>query len=538
MSWSWLSGITSAALVSMVATMPARADCYCPRNLNSNERTCGEVVKKDDKSVWLRVEGYPQHLDPAMVNLADHTYCGQGDQDPARLPGAPGTSRPPPLPTFGIVGSNTIGEELMPALIAGFGQQQKLEITGSCPGSLTLKPPSSGAVFPETAINCEALGTHFGIPALNNGRAEIAMLSRRITDAERASVVNPVEHVLALDGVVVIVSPDNPLAGLTLDQIGQIFAGEIKDWSQLGRQAGPINLYMRNENSGTRDTFENLVMKPRDLALASGQVFSSSSQLSATVADDPNGIGFVGYAYRHTARALDITLSCGITHHPTEMAIKSEDYPLTRRLFLYTGKSRSALATKLLEYALSDEAQPIISKTNFIDLSIANEGVSDSRDWITRYADPRLRPSEPDLDFDPAIFAKLQRSTKGAERLSISFRFQSDSEMLDSRAREDVRRLATYLNTDASGRQVLLAGFTDAKGRFGYNLALSRRRAVIVREALAEAGVDRRRLAADGFSELLPVVCNGADDKRRLNDRTVDDEVRMKNRRVEAWLLP
>jgi phosphate transport system substrate-binding protein len=351
-------------------------------------------------------------------------------------------------------------------------------------------------------------------------------------------VVNPVEHVLALDGVVVIVSPDNPLTGLTLDQIAQIFAGDIKNWSQFGRPAGPIDLYMRNENSGTRDTFEGLVMKPRGLALASGHVFSSSSQLSAMVAADPNGIGFVGYAYRHTAKALDIQLSCGITHHPTEMAIKSEDYPLTRRLFLYTGKIHSALATQLLEYVLSEEAQPIISKANFIDLSIADEGVASSRDWVARYADPRLRPSERDLDFDPAVFAKLQRFAGGAERLSISFRFQSGSRMLDSRAQADVRRLATYLNTAASGRQVLLAGFTDAKGTFGHNLGLSQRRALVVREALVEAGVDRQRLTADGFSELLPVVCNSADDKRRLTDRTVDDEFRMKNRRVEAWLLP
>lgn len=536
MSRSWRSGVISAALLSIIVTMPARADCYCPRDLSSNERTCGEVVKKDERYVWLRVEGYPKHLEPAVRDLVDHTYCGPGG-----TPGAVETSGPgnagPALPVFGIVGSNTIGEELMPALIMGFSKHEKLQATGSCPGRLVLTPPLSGAALPETAINCEALGTHFGIPALQNGRAEIAMLSRPITDAERATVANPFEHVLALDGVVTIIAPDNPLTGLTLDQISRIFAGKIRDWSQLGRSSGSINLYMRNENSGTRDTFEDLVMKPRGLALASGQVFSSSSQLSAMVAADPNGIGFVGYAYRHTAKALDITLSCGITHQPTEMAIKSEDYPLTRRLFLYTGKVRSALAAKLLQYALSDAAHPIINKANFVDLSIADDGAG-GVDRITRYADPHLRPSEPDLEFDAAVFAKLQRSTKDAKRLSISFRFQSGSRTLDSRARADVRRLATYLNTNAGGRQVLLAGFTDAKGTFANNLGLSQRRAVVVRDALVEAGVDRRRLLSDGFGELLPVVCNGADDSRRLTDRAADDEARMKNRRVEAWLLP
>lgn len=533
MSWSWLSGMTSAALLSIIVTMPARADCYCPRNLNSNGRTCGEVIRKDDRYVWLRVEGYPKQLDPAIVDLVDHTYCGPGG-----LSGGPVMPHPGPLQTFGIVGSNTIGEELMPALIMAFSQQENLQDTGSCPGILTLKPASSGAALPETAINCEALGTHFGIPALQNGRAEIAMLSRPITDAERATVVNPAEQVLALDGVVVIVSPDNPLTELTLDQIGRIFAGDIRNWSQVSRTSGPINLYMRNENSGTRDTFERLVMKPRGLSLASGQVFSSSSELSAMVAADPNGIGFVGYAYRHTARALDIRLSCGITHHPTEMAIKSEDYPLTRRLFLYTVKVQSPVAAKLLKYALSEAAHPIISKANFIDLSITDEGAAGSRDRVMRYADPRSRPSEPELDFDPAVFSKLQRSTSDAERLSISFRFQTGSRVLDSRAQADLSRLATYLNTEASGRRVLLAGFTDAKGPFRKNLGLSQRRAVALREALVDAGVDGRRLTADGFGELLPIVCNSADDKRRLDDRKFDDEVRMKNRRVEVWLLP
>jgi phosphate transport system substrate-binding protein len=389
----------------------------------------------------------------------------------------------------------------------------------------------TAATFPETAIDCRALGTHFGIPALKDRVAEIAMLSRPITDAERRDIVtamNPVEHVLALDGVLVVVSHRNPATALTLDDIARIFGGEITNWSQLGLPSGPINLYVRNENSGTRDTFEDVVMKPRGRRLASSaRPFASSSDLSNNVAADPQGIGFVGYAYRRNAKALDIRQSCGIMHHPTDTTIRSEDYPLMRRLFLYTGKAPSAVSTKFVEYALSEEAQPVIDSANFINLLISKEEARDGRERISRYGDPRSRPVEPELDFEPAVYGQLQHATNGAERLSVSFRFEYDSAILDSRAQEDIGRLARYLNTDGNGRRALLAGFTDAKGPFAYNLGLSRGRATQVLEALVNHGVDRKRLTADGFSELLPVSCN-----------TPDDESRRKNRRVEVWLLP
>jgi phosphate transport system substrate-binding protein len=571
-------------MLSIIATVPMRAegwDCYCLRS-NPKNRECGQVsvLDSEDKpgaSAWLKLD---RNIDNPAIEAVQFPFlkwysCSKQGSDPARpgspppaRPGSPPPARPgsppperpgsppperpgsppperpgsSPIPapagaSFGVYGSNTIGEKLMPRLIEAFAGREELELEGrGCNSRLILRAARSSArTPPETTVECSAAGTHTGIPALKAGKADIAMLSRPITAEEQRTMqaanegdmTSPEhEHVLALDGVLVIVSPDNPATALTLDQIAGIFAGDITNWSELGLPPGPIRLYVRDENSGTRDTLHRLVMEPRGLAFSKHSVteFSSSSELSDRVAADRLGIGFVGYGYRHAAKALNIQQSCGIVHQPTIAAIKSEDYPLVRRLFLYTGKPHLVLSADLVNYALSADAQQVIENADFINLSIAAEGVEEARARIRRYEESP--PVEPELEFNQTTFRQLRRSIDGAERLSISFRFRSGSATLDSRAHEDLKRLAEYLHADGRGRRVLLAGFTDAKGPFAYNLKLSRRRASEVRSALAAIGLAPNRLTSDGFGELLPVSCNG------------DDEGRRKDRRVEVWLLP
>lgn len=548
MSRSWLTP-APAALLSLVMSVPAAADCVCARDRYSNEQVCGRM-RDDGSYYYVNPDRYPSTLNPVTLRKSSYYLC---------------STPPPPTPTFGIVGSNTIGEELIPPLIDDFSRRHNLQTSGHCPGTLTLKPGPGGAPVPETVIRCDALGTHFGIPALTHGLAEIAMLSRPITEAEAADAMTgspgltPEGHVLALDGVAVVVSPDNRLSALTLDQVADVFSGKITDWSQLGGDPAPIRVFIRNINSGTRDTFTDAVMTPRHLDVEAQQTeYFSSSELSKAVAANPNGIGFVGYAYTRNAdaantefaKALTIEQSCGISYDPTEMTIKTEAYPLARRLFLYTGKSLSPAARLLLDDALGDSAQAVIKAAHSVDRSILRERENEAGSSLDRIGDyptrfRRLKQTERDLEFDEKTFAKLSQSTRSAERLSVNFYFKSGKDQfgsqddtLDVRARQDIRLLAHYLNHDARGRDVLLAGFADAKGRFLNNLGISRRRADAVRTALIAAGVAGERLAADGFGELLPVVCNSPDTPQRRSDARFDDEVRLKNRRVEVWLLP
>ena len=121
----------------------------------------------------------------------------------------------------------------------------------------------------------------------------------------------------------------------------------------------------------------------------------------------------------------------------------------------------------------------------------------------------------------------MRRDAERSERLSVSFRFRPSSAKLDTKAGQDVLRLAAYVQAKIHGKRVLLVGFADAKGTFKENLRLSQERADEVRKALVESGgLTPAAILTKGYSELMPVACNG------------DDAGREKNRRVEAWLIP
>jgi phosphate transport system substrate-binding protein len=520
---------------------PARAfqTCFCAK-ADPKLKYCGEIVKFDpDDAITVRVGPAPISL--PTLNFAE-CHAEVAPVSPARSDAGideaekPVTQSETPVThaeAFGIYGSNTIGEELMPRLIAAYAQHERLILEGDrCDGQLLLRGTLAG---PAVAIACSAKGSHTGIPALAAGKADIAMLSRPISAEEqeimRAADMKDMttlrhEQAVALDGLIVIVSAENPASALTLDQIGRIFSGDIADWSQLGLPPGRISVYARNDDSGTRDTFNALVMEPRHRKLTgAAKLFTSSSDLSDQVAADPRGIGFVGYAYRRNAKALAVSEPCGIVHKATVATIKAEDYPLSRRLYLYTGKLHSVHALNLVYYVISDAAQEVISRSNFINQSIGAETSAETWARVRDYE--RARPTEPDLDFDVAAMQRLRFDAEHAERLSVSFRFRSGTATLDTKALQDVLRLAAYLREEARGRRILLMGFADAKGTFASNMALSRQRAEEVRRVILAtgAGMSPDTIVVRGYSELMPVACNS------------DEEGREKNRRVEAWLV-
>ena len=123
----------------------------------------------------------------------------------------------------------------------------------------------------------------------------------------------------------------------------KIFAGEITDWAQLGLPSGTINLYAPNADSGTFETFNDLIMKPLNLRASENiRRTANHAQQSDWVASDPNGIGIISLAYLRNAKALNIQTACGLITRPSRFAMKTEEYPLTRRLYLYTpGKAEN-----------------------------------------------------------------------------------------------------------------------------------------------------------------------------------------------------
>ncbi len=140
-------------------------------------------------------------------------------------------------------------------------------------------------------INVQGGGSSAGVKAAATGTAEIGMASRQLHPEEKGLW----EFTLAYDGIAVIVHPTNPITNLTTEQIHDIFSGAITDWSQVGGKPGPINVITREEGSGTRAAFEELVLKKKPI-VAKAIVQGSTGAVKATIAHDPSSIGYISLA--------------------------------------------------------------------------------------------------------------------------------------------------------------------------------------------------------------------------------------------------
>jgi len=432
----------------------------------------------------------------------------------------PGPAAPPLPPSeagndliLRIHGSNTVGEKLSPALVEGFlrsrGASAIVTLPGSAPVAKTMVATIAGRPRP-VGVEIHAHGSSTAFSDLSSGTADLGQSSRRIKPEEVASLAEKhgdlskpgSEHVVALDGLAVIVHPQNPVTSLSIDQIAKVFAGKIRNWSELGGSPTPIVLYARDDVSGTWDTFKHLVLAPAGLELeASARRFESSGELSDSVARDTGGIGFIGLPYVRGSKALSVSAQTGgFALVPTAFTVGTEDYPLSRRLYFYSpAGSTNETMREFVDFALSDPGQEIVRQVGFVSQNVALER-------------PRI---------DAAVPSEYRQATNDGERLSLNFRFESNSENLDGKALRDLERVVAFLDRDRS-REIVLFGFTDDRGDDRANAVLSRKRAEVVARALEARGVHSQQV--HGFGEALPVASNAT------------DEGRNRNRRVEVWV--
>jgi phosphate transport system substrate-binding protein len=431
-----------------------------------------------------------------------------------------------------LSGSNTIGSALMPALVEAFAQANGLSSTkvvaaSGNPLEIEFKLADKSSK-PVATVRLRRHGSSTAFEDLEKGANDIGMSSRRIKDAEiktlgdkgLGDMISPDhEHVLGLDGLILTVAQNNPATTIAQDNIAKIFSGQIKDWSELGLPAGKIHVYAPSDKNGTFSTFEDLVLKPAKVKLtADAKRTENHAEQADWVAADPLGIGFVGVAYQRNTRALGIELTCGMKATATRFSMKTEEYPLSRRLYLYTpGAPRVALANSLLDFALSSQAQPVMVATDFIDQT---PEILPFKDNAARVSFALNVKGD---EFNAGDMRTLIADISKGDRLSSTFRFESASFKLDTKAVRDIGRLAEALATDTyKGRKVVLVGFADNIGPYKTNQALSKKRAQAVEVALRAAGF--KGGVVKGYGELAPVACNDTDADRGLN------------RRVEVWL--
>ncbi|MBB1608327.1 MULTISPECIES: substrate-binding domain-containing protein [unclassified Pseudomonas] len=425
----------------------------------------------------------------------------------AALPAAPEGQ-----PVLRIQGSNTIGAHLLPELVKGLLLEQGYKAILAEPGQAQneTRVRARDAQGRDVVVEIAAHGSSTGFAALKDGSAGIAAASRPIKDAEAAALSASgnlrgakAEQVIGIDGLAIVVHPDNPLRELSTAQLAQVFAGEVTTWEDLGGRGGAIHLYARDDNSGTFDTFKELVLASHGKALAaSAQRFESSDALSAQVAADPQGIGFVGLASVLKARALAIADGESRAMLPSPGSIATEDYPLSRRLYLYIKPNeRNPWAQALVQFAQGDRGQALVSGSGFVG---------------QRVQAMRVQPAEG----MPERYKALARE---ARRLSVNFRFHEGSATLDNKAQRDVERLLAYLRQhDKLDGKAVLVGFGDARQDPARAQLLSKLRAMAVRRELAREGVVFHGI--EGMGAALPVAAND------------DQEGRVKNRRVEVWV--
>lgn len=428
-----------------------------------------------------------------------------------------------------FVGGSAIGTQFIPELVTSYAAANGLTLqktVGRDDRDLVFTfAGSDGATAGSLTIRRR--GESAGLSALLAGEADIVWSSRSIGAQEAASFATQGfdmrapgnEHVFALDALVVLVHRDNPILSLTPDSIAAIFSGQISDWSELGSAPGKINVYAPIESMGTWTTFDETILKPRGLTLTPDATrLPTAVEWSDAVAADPNGIGVNMIAYVRDAKALNIEQSCGLISRPSVFSAKTEEFPLSRRLYFYTkGEPRSRLARELLSFALSPRAQEALTNAKFVDQA---PELLPFREQGGRIA---YALNAQDEDFRLDVMRDLLSEISPASRLSTTFRFALGSAFLDSKAEEDVRRLARELRDAAyDGRSVMLLGFADAAGKFEVNQQVSLARAQTVAAALAAAGY--RGAVARAYGELAPVACNDTPDGRYLN------------RRVEVWI--
>jgi phosphate transport system substrate-binding protein len=403
-------------------------------------------------------------------------------------------------------GSNTIGERLAPNLVEAWLKSRGCDAPKRSSPKLDHLVIESSCGERRLHVEIHAYGTGTGFAELLAGRADLWMASRPVNLDELAQVdwpldTAPLENVIALDGLSVIVHPSQPVRSLSLAELKKIFSGEIRSWKQLGSVDSPIQLYARDERSGTFDSFKSMVLSGAPLS-ASARRFESSDQLSARVQSDPLAIGFVGLAAVGKSRVIAVSDGAVTAKAANEASVMTEDYPLSRRLYLYGSPGLSSLGFELLAFINSDSGQNVVQSTGFIGLKLKS---------VTHAVNPAA-PKE-----------YLEDIVRNAERLGLNVRFQERRGDLDARAQRDMERIIDFMKRPENrDKRLRVAGFADARELPMMSLNLSIERADFVAEYLGRRGVIVER--SRGFGNAIPITS------------TQDDRGRARNRRVEVWI--
>jgi phosphate transport system substrate-binding protein len=246
-----------------------------------------------------------------------------------------------------IRGSNTVGEELTPHLIAEYKKDH-----------------------PTAAFDLESKGTSYGMGALMGGFCDIAGASRLPLKEElevaRFRSVQLNDYVIGAYSVAVVVNAANSVTNLTQDQVRDIFTGVIQNWKDVGGPDAPIHLFIRDPISGTYIGFKELAMGSKPY-FSEQNLFTNYTGIVEAVARDANGIGYAGFNLTHQAGVKAVSID---SIEPAVDAVNQGKYPYARTLHLYTNKAKErAAAVDFIQFIQSPRGQEVLTQMGYVPRS-------------------------------------------------------------------------------------------------------------------------------------------------------------------------
>ncbi|WP_460273000.1 phosphate ABC transporter substrate-binding/OmpA family protein [Celeribacter sp. ULVN23_4] len=426
---------------------------------------------------------------------------------------------------------------LLPALISAFAMRNGYTVATSTPEeglqSMVLADAENDLTVGEFLLSETSSAEGFADLVAEN--TDMVLSLRKIAPEERALALeaglgdlsDPLRaRVVALDALIPVVSRSNLIERLSLSDLAALYTGQITNWQELGGADAPVVLHLMRDDLREGSEFRRMILG-RGVLPPEGLVtlHDSYADLVAAVEADPYAIGLGRVSEGGAVKPLGLSGACGFEAEAMPSDIKTEDYPLTRPVFLYTPARRlPVLAREFLSFVRSPAAQTVVARTHFVDQGV--EALS-FRDQGQRFANAITHAGEEiSLEDLQSVTAAFQ----GAKRLTLGFRFEGGSTVLDAQSRSNVHLLAELLEAGVfDGHALIFAGFSDGQGPASVNKGLSKRRADTVlrsvRQAMGEAfDEDYVSLTAEGFGEAMPLACDDIAWGRSLN------------RRVEVWV--
>ncbi|WP_225028118.1 phosphate ABC transporter substrate-binding/OmpA family protein [Xinfangfangia pollutisoli] len=421
-----------------------------------------------------------------------------------------------PKAVIRLVGAADAGQRLLPGLMRRFAEGRGLVWRDAPPAAdqawaALVLDPETDQILAEIAFTPTDPAT--AQAALQAGAAELAVSMLAVPGLHAET--------LALDALVPVMAPGNPTPEVSTVALAGALSGELTNWAQLGGPDMPIVLHGLAPETDMAQALANRLGRAPVLAVSHPDM----AALARAVAKDPWALAITGQAELGPARALPLADSCGFPLLPTPIAVKAEDYPLSLPIYLLTPPRRLPLLLReFLDFLATPAADAAMAGAGLIDRSVARAPMT--QDGL-RLLNAIQGAGE---DVTLADLKALAAVMDGADRLSLTFRFEEGTSALDAPSQTNLATLARLIGAGGFPDQALiLAGFSDGTGDASANRALSAERAARVAQDLAALAPDLRPdqlPRVEGFGEALPMACDETAIGRRLN------------RRVELWVVP